>query len=85
MGHSTGCSEDDISGRIRLTACCETATGHESRYDSVPCILFLPVPFHSTVKCGEHTTPNTKVATGDGCTGLNGGNRASEAFTLGPY
>jgi hypothetical protein len=42
----------------------------------------LPESFYSAVECGEHPTPNTKVATGDGCAGFYSRKGASEALTL---
>ena len=66
----------------RLTARCQTTTGHEAGNNGIPCILLLPVSFYSAVECGEHASPNTKVATGDGCAGFYCRNGASEALTL---
>ncbi len=66
----------------RLTACCQATACHKARNNGVPCVLLLPVPFHGAVECGEHATPNTKVATSDGSAGFDGRNGTGEALTL---
>ena len=65
-----------------LTARCQATARHEARNNCVPCVLFLSIPFHSAVKCGEHATPNAEVATCDGCTRFDGRNGTSEALAL---
>ena len=77
LGHDTTGKK-----KQRLTARCQTTTCHEAGNNGVPCVLLLPESFHSTVECGEHPTPNTKVATGDGCPGFYSRKGASKALTL---
>lgn len=64
------------------TSCSQTTTSHETRNDSIPCILLLSPSLDSTVKRGEHTTPDAEVATRDGRTGLDGGDGTDESLAL---
>jgi hypothetical protein len=77
LGHDTTGEK-----KQRLTARCQATTGHEAGNNGIPCVLLLPESFYSTVECGEHATPNTKVATGDGCTGFYSRKGASKALAL---
>jgi|SRR6266850_4315556 len=76
-------SDMKATGReTRLTARCQATARHEAGNNGVPCVLLLPVSFYGTVECGEHATPNAKVATRDGCTRFDGRNGTGEALTL---
>jgi hypothetical protein len=76
-------SDMKTTGReTRLTARRQATARHEAGNNGVPCVLLLPISFYGTVECGEHATPNTKVATRDGCTRFDGRNGTGEALTL---
>ena len=62
----------------QLTASGETATGQETTDDRIPHVFLLSYAFDSTVKSGEHTTPDTEVASCDGSTGFDDGQSTDE-------
>jgi hypothetical protein len=65
-----------------LTAGSQAATSHETGDNAVPCVLLLPPALDGAIERGEHATPNTKVATRNGRTSFDGGQRTNKTLAL---
>lgn len=68
--------------RTALTSDCQTASGQESRDDSVPWILFLSVTLDGAVKRREHSSPDTKVSSQHWRSGFDSRYRTDHSFSL---
>ena len=65
-----------------LTPQGQASTGKETRDDTIPHVLLLPVALDGTVERREHATPYTKIATCDRCASLDDRHGTDQSITL---
>ncbi len=51
-----------LKDMTRLTSSSQATSSHKARYNRIPHVFLLTNPFNSTIKGGEHPSPNAEVA-----------------------